>query len=253
MSRLFRILLFIALPMALRAATDDPAPAFAQANRDFAAGDYAKAESAYRQLAAGDLVSPELFFNLGNATYRQDRPGEAALWYRRALALDPRFAEARQNLEFIRKRTGFHEFELHGIDAFFSRLGNGELIAILTAGAWLAILALAASMVVRRFRDYRPLLYSVALLAVASAVGAAWGLHRQRGLIHADSRAVVIANEASAVTGPVPDAAKVVDLPPGSELQIIQSAGPWTYVGIPQDIRGWVRTESIAPVLQTKT
>ena len=252
MSRLIRFLFVLALPLSVRAA-DDPAPAFAQANSAFATGDFAKAESAYQKLAAGDLVSPELFFNLGNAIYRQDRPGEAALWYRRALDLDPRFAEARQNLEFIRKRTGFHEFDLRGIDAFFSRLSAGELTAILTAGAWITVLALVAAMVVRRFREYRPLLYSIALLAIATAVGAGWGLHRQRGLIHDDSRAIVIANEAAAVTGPVPDAAKVVDLPPGSEIQIIQSAGPWTYVGIPQDIRGWVRTESIAPVREVKS
>jgi tetratricopeptide (TPR) repeat protein len=231
------------------AAVADPDVVFSRGNRAFETGDYAAAEAAYRELVEEKFVSPELFYNLGNTAYRQDRSGEAALWFRRALAIDPRFAEARQNLQVVKKKTGYHEFELKGIEAWLARLSSGELVAILSATAWIAVLTVAGAFLIRRLRDWRPLLFITAGLALAAAAVAAWGLIRQRESLDPDDLAIVTAPDAVALTGPVPDAEKVVDLPPGSELQIIQSAGPWTYVGIPQDIRGWVRTESLAPVI----
>lgn len=237
------------LPTSMRGAVTDPDGAFSRANQDFERGDYASAEAAYRTLAQSPLASAELYYNLGNALYRLDRPGEAALWYRRALALDPRFAEARQNLQVVKKKTGYLVFETRGIDAWLSRFGRGEWVAMLSVGLWVAALSVTAVFVVRRLRDWRSLLWVAAAFGLATAGFSAWGLHRlSRSAGVSDDLAVVTAGGAMAVTSPVPDAEKVVDLPPGSELQILQTAGPWTYVAIPEDLRGWVRSEHLARV-----
>lgn len=237
-----------ALPSTGRAALADPDRIFAEANRAFEQGDYPGAEAAYRSLVAEPLVSAELFFNLGNALYRQDRAGEAALWYRRALEIDPRFAEARQNLRVVKKKTGYHEFELTGPEAALARLGRGELIAVLSAGAWIALLALAAALLARRLQGARPLLFAAVSIGALLATAAGWGLRRQQAALSADTLAVVTAPDAAARTSPAPDAETVVALPPGSELRILQEAGPWTYVAIPRDLRGWVRSDSLGRV-----
>ncbi len=230
-------------------AADDPDVTFTGGNRAFQDGRFDDAYDVYRSLFNAGLVSEELFLNLGNAAYRLNQPGEAALWYRRAIVLEPRFAEARQNLQVVRNKTGYHEFDLRGVDAWLARLSPGELVAILSAGLWTALILLAASLVFRRLRDWRPLLYLTGGLALTTAIAAAWGLHRQDSQLDADDLAVVTGNDAAALSGPLPDAEKVVDLPAGSELQILQRRGPWTYVAIPQDLRGWVRSEDLAPVI----
>jgi hypothetical protein len=230
-------------------AAADPDVTFTGGNRAYEDGRFADANQVYRSLISQGQVSEELFLNLGNVSYRLNQPGEAALWYRRALVLNPRFAEARQNLRVIKGKTGYHEFELKGVDAWLARLSPGELIAMLTAGLWIALLIVAASVVFRRLRDWRPLLYITGGLSLAVAIASFWGLNRQRTQLDADDLAIVTGNDATALTGPVPDAEKVVDLPPGSELQILQRSGPWTYVAIPPELRGWVRSESMAPVI----
>lgn len=224
---------------------DDPDVAFMGGNRAYEDGRFADAEKVYRSLTEAGQVSEDLFLNLGNALYRLDRPGEAALWYRRALEIAPRYPEARQNLRVIKNRAGFHEFDHKGIDAWLARLSPGEIIAIISLGAWVALLAVTGALVIRRLRDWRPLLYITAGFAAALAIAAAWGLRRQATVVDRDDLAVVIADDASALAGPLPDAEKVVDLPPGSEVQILQQRGPWTYVGIPQDLRGWVRSDAV--------
>ena len=49
-------------------------------------------------------------------------------------------------------------------------------------------------------------------------------------------------------TAPAPDAKSVIDLPPGSEVRILRDSGPWRYVEIPGDLRGWIRAEALEPV-----
>ncbi|MCB1088792.1 MAG: tetratricopeptide repeat protein [Verrucomicrobiae bacterium] len=241
--------IFLIASPAGHAAVANPDTVFDRGNQAFESGAFGDAETAYRSLVADGFVSAELFYNLGDSLYRQNRRGEAALWYRRSLVLDPRFAEARQNLELVKRQTGYHQFELSGLNAWLARISSGELTAVLSFGVWIAILAIASIFLVRRAREWRPLLITTSVVAAALAATAVWGLIRQSKALDPDDLAIVTANDASAVASPVPDAEKVVDLPPGSELKIIQRAGPWTYVGIPQDIRGWVRTEAIAPVI----
>lgn len=230
---------------AVSALADDPDVSFISGNQAYEDGRFAEAEKIYRSLTESGQVSEDLFLNLGNALYRLDRPGEAALWYRRALEIAPRFSEARQNLRVIRNQTGYHEFEHKGADAWLARLSPGEIVAILSVGAWIALLTVTGALVIRRLRDWRPLLYITAGFAAAIAFAAAWGLRRQAAVVDTNDLAVIISRDAAALTGPVPEAEKVVDLPPGSEVQILQQRGPWTYIGIPRDLRGWVRSDAV--------
>lgn len=229
-------------------AVDDPDVKFTGGNRAFEDGRYDDAERVYRQLFEDGNISIELLVNLGNALYRLDRPGEAALWYRRALELDPRAAEARQNLRVVKLETGYREFDLSGLNAWLSRISPGELTAALSIGLWLVALSLAAAFTLPFLRDWRPLLFVTASLGLVFALASAWGLRRQQDQLDTEDLAIVTGNETAAVTQPLPEAEKVVDLPPGSEIQIIQQRGPWTYVGIPDELRGWVRTDAIGAV-----
>ncbi len=241
------LLILFAIAPALIAA-DDPDVVFAGGNRAFEDGRYGDAEEIYRRLADEGFVSEELFLNLGNTVFRQDRPGEAALWYRRVLELNPRSAEARQNLRVVKHLTGYREFELRGVDAWLARLSPGELAAVLSGGAWLGLLAFTVAFVIPRLRDWRPLLFVFAGLGLVVAAVSFWGLRRQQTRLDTDDLAIVSGNDTAALAQPLPDAVKVVELPPGSELQIVQRRGPWTYVGIPGDLRGWVRSDAIGAV-----
>ena len=51
--------------------------------------DFIKAAKLYEEIAANEGTSSNLFYNLGNAYYRQGKLGLAILNYERALRLDP--------------------------------------------------------------------------------------------------------------------------------------------------------------------
>jgi tetratricopeptide (TPR) repeat protein len=72
----------------------------------FLCGSYEKAEQAYRDLIRKTPLDADLYNNLGTVLDRLERYVEAALCYEKALALNPKFIEARFNLANTLKRMG---------------------------------------------------------------------------------------------------------------------------------------------------
>src|SRR5438552_13859708 len=75
-----------------------PAAQFAKANQEYAAGDFKAAIADYEELVRAGQDTPNVFYNLGNAYFRQNTFGHAILNYERALALEPHHPEAQANL-----------------------------------------------------------------------------------------------------------------------------------------------------------
>lgn len=227
----------------------DPADdGYEKANDAYEAGEYGQATRLYQQNLDQGHLSEELFYNLGNAHFKQGEYGDAALGYRRALILNPRMPEPRQNLRTLRNRVGLLDFEPEGIDRLFAYFRENEITATLYGFGWLSMLSLSATLFARQLRRWRPLLI-VATCVFAALAGASFFClriyHRQ---IAVDQRAVVTVPDTVAQTGPVPDAKTVIELPPGSEVRIVTDSGPWQYVDIPGDLRGWVKTEALTPL-----
>lgn len=75
-----------------------------QADAAYTADDFGKAIELYQEAAENDGTSSTLFYNLGNAYYRNGEPGKAILNYNRALKLDPANSDALTNLEFVNSK-----------------------------------------------------------------------------------------------------------------------------------------------------
>ena len=65
---------------------------------------FVAAEQFYLRAIKEEGSSPAIFYNLGNAYYRQGNLGKAVVNYERALKLDPTDDDARTNLEFVQEK-----------------------------------------------------------------------------------------------------------------------------------------------------
>lgn len=70
----------------------------------YAADNFVLAEQLYTEAMKAEGTSSVLFYNLGNAYYRQGNLGKAIVNYERALKLDPTNDDARTNLEFVKTK-----------------------------------------------------------------------------------------------------------------------------------------------------
>ncbi len=97
------VTLFLALAVAL--------PVFAQetavkeAETSYANADYQKAIGQYEAILQANGESAEIYYNLGNAYYKNDDIASAILNYERALLLSPGDGDIRFNLQLARQRS----------------------------------------------------------------------------------------------------------------------------------------------------
>ena len=227
-----------------------PAEQFSAANTQFREGEFEKAYVGYQEMLEAGHFNPDLFYNLGNASYRLARFGEAALWYERALAMDPTHREARQNLRFLKRTGGILQFEAGRFDDYLNMVRSDTLLAVATAAGWLAALGFAAALTLKCRRRTRAALWTISPIFALVALAAAAGFYLKRHK-HGEvaSRSIVTATGAKAFTAPARIASPVIDLPPGSQVARVSERGAWHYIDVPSDdVRGWVEKDAVEPI-----
>lgn len=77
----------------------------------YEADNFVLAEQLYISALEKHGTSPSLYYNIGNAYYRQGNLGMAVVNYERALKLDPTDEDARANLEFVQGKLADKQFD----------------------------------------------------------------------------------------------------------------------------------------------
>ena len=221
---------------------------FASANEDFAQGEYEQAAAKYESLIEKGLLSPDVFYNLGTTYFRLNSPGNSMLSLRRAQVLDPTLPEAKQNIEVLRNRLGFLEFSDGKLDQFLRSLPRGIGDSLRAAFFWLAALSMAAAYLVPRLIPYRSGMISLSIILVLFAIVLGRMESYRNSTLSPESFSIITEESVKALTSPTPGSQAVIDLPAGSEVRVVQESGPWRYVDIPGDLRGWVREEQLEAI-----
>lgn len=214
-------------------------PQFTQANRLYQDQEYEKALEIYQTLA-GQVLSREVQFNLGNCYFRLGQTGRACLAYRRALLADPGMVEARQNLRFLRNKLGFLTFESSRLQQAAGRLTTRQWAWIAAFGGWTLVLGLACLLALRLRQIPASVVLALSVSGGMAGAAACGALHLQQRQLNPERLAIVVEDGAVALTGPFPDARPVQSLSPGSEVRIQAVRDGWLFVYIPGDHAGWL-------------
>lgn len=211
--------------------------------------------------SAGEGVSANLFYNLGNAWFRAGQPGQAVLNYKRALRLQPGHPEAAANLAFIRRQLGVPTALAPVADTANAAIGGRwKRVALvwspwlLAAGGWLLLGGLLIALVAGRGsavrRNARTVAFAAGLpLVVLGALAFFW-LADRRAVDPA--RAVLVGGGSSGADEGIEaryapaDTAKVEStLPVGGEVRLLQERGAWNYVELPGGTRAWIAAAQV--------
>lgn len=238
-----RFLLWIGMALlgAMVAGAAEKEDRFADANQSFRDGDFTKAAGTYASLAEEGLVSPELFFNLGTSYFRLGQSGEATLWMRRALVVDPDMPEPEQSLEFLRTKFGFLEFAETPAEKLLQAYFPNPITWITSISIWFFLILFVSFFVFPAVKQRKALAITFLILLGFIALAGLRAEQYYKKHLAITNYATITGGPTTAVTAPAPDAKPVIDLPVGSEVRILQQSGEWTYIGIPGELRGWVR------------
>ena len=220
-----------------------PASQFAKANQEYTAGDFKAAIADYEEVVRAGQDAPNLFYNLGNAYFRQRNFGRAILNYERALALDPRHPEAQANLRIARDEARALELIPGRAERWFSFATLNQYALTAAIAFWIGVFALVVFIFSRRRSVLALSILSLSILAIAFTA-----VYQLASGKNGEQLAVVIADNTEARLATADTAGRVLTLPAGSEVQILSRRGDWIYAVLPNDLRGWMPANSAEQV-----
>jgi hypothetical protein len=223
------------------------------ANQLYETEQYAGAVAAYEQLVKQGVQDSALFYNLGNAYFKQGDVGRAILNYNRAARLAPRDADIQANRELARAQAvDKYDQDNRGLLATISQ-ALARLTLNEVAGLSLALWLLLGLLIFRwrghgRFRESLPYLAGITAV-LALLAGFALG-----GRVYVETtrpEAVVVAAEVDVTSGPGDQYVTEFTLHSGAVLELMETRGRWARLQLPGGhLQGWVPAEAVERVVK---
>jgi hypothetical protein len=227
---------------------------FQSGNQRYLNGDYQGAMAEYRKLLDAGLLHPDVYFNLGNASYRAGFKGMAVLAYERALALDPNDAAVSSNLAAVRRELvdrvvmpgdgGVGEPLWHG---FIRGLSLGRLTWLCLGLYGLAFGLLIARRLLTHELVRRLLFWvNVPVLSLVLVLGALLG--SRIWLEERVHHAVVVAAAAPLREGPERSAKSLMEIHEGLKVRLLSQAGEHVRVRLENGVEGFLLESQIGKI-----
>jgi tetratricopeptide (TPR) repeat protein len=225
-----------------------PDSAFSHGNELYRAGKYQEAANVYDSIIKQGLLSAELYFNLGNAYYRDRQLARAVLSYERAAQLHPNDPDIEHNLKLSYLRTVdrlepvpdmFLIQWMHAVGSLMS----SESVRMIFLLSWIVLFgSLAAMYLVLRpgmIRVPRRLFFiSCALVLLSAAM-----LGIQSIQDKTQDKAIIVAQTVTAKSSPDTKAVDAFVIHEGLKIKLTDAVGEWVKVTLVDGKIGWILSE----------
>ncbi|NLZ18813.1 MAG: tetratricopeptide repeat protein [Bacteroidales bacterium] len=217
-----------------------------QGTAAYSDGDWATAAKAWSDIRALGLESPDLYYNLGNACFKQDDLAHAILNYERALKLDPSYSDARFNLEFAQ---GLVQDKIEAVPEFFLSIWARKLCWLLPSNTWavLFLILLAGTLgcvllfLLGRSVAARRSGFITGIVALVLSLLCLHFAFWQRTDFRKADGAIVVRAVTTVQSSPGRDSAKdLFVLHEGTKVKLLDSVGEWRNIELADGRQGWL-------------
>ncbi len=229
---------------------ENPNALFAKANSYYSSGAFDSAAVYYDSILHLGYESAELYFNAGNARYRLGDIAAAIYDYEKALKLNPRFEDARFNLQLARLRTvDKMEAPKRSVisvwwrDLLRSRSAD-QWAVISTVMIWIAFFMALLYLFAGR-RNLRVIAFFSSLFFLFLTLFVLF-LNIENYRINQNSReAIVFAPNAYVKSEPGHSATDLFIIHEGTKVKVLDAAGQWYRIQLSDDKQGWIPAEAV--------
>ena len=217
----------------------------------YSSGQWNEAVEAWSSLLDLGIENAPLYYNLGNAWYKENDMAHAILCYERALKIDPSYSDAAYNLEFA--RAGIQD-KIVEVPAFFLTRWVESLGHLVSSNVWVAIafifLVLCAGMVLMfllaRSSAASKAGFITAIVSLVLSVSAFALAGVQKADYNRADSAVVMSPVCSVRSAPSGTNAKdLFVLHEGTKVEIVDRVGEWINIELSDGRQGWMLSSDI--------
>lgn len=237
-----------------------PQELFSKASALYNEKKYEESVIIYNDLLRSGYYSDELYYNLGNALYRNNDAASAIWCYEKCLLLNASHEDAAANLSFVNKTVlgntevvpeNFFIMAWNWLSALMSWQW-WTYFFIITLAVFLSVSILfliSASNKSRRILFLAAAsLFIVVLLALAQSISGNYNIRHSK-------KAIVVNEAAQLRSSPDQNGTGIAMIQPGIKVHILENKTPWLRVITPDGTQGWVledrvvRLNAVTPLL----
>ena len=209
-------------------------------------GKFADASTAWTSIEESGQKSAKLYYNLGNAWFKQGNYPKAILNYERALRLDPSYSDARYNLEFT---SNFVQDKIEPVPEFILKSVARKVCYVMGSNAWaviflvllaaalmMGLLFLLGSSVGKRRAGF----YCGIVLLLLSAGALSFSIWQKSDSVKTDT-AIVMSPVSSVKSSPSSGSSKdLFVIHEGTKVTILDEVGSWKNISLADGRQGWL-------------
>lgn len=221
-----------------------------KANYEYIEGNFEEAATLYQTMVDSGYSNPELYFNLGNAYFKQNQIPQAILNYERAYLLNSSDEDIEFNLEYART---FTIDRIEAVPVFFLTKWYRSLRSMLTSNgwAWVSIAFVALLLITGlTFRfSYRPWVkrttFSLGILfALCVVLTSTFSVQEKNRFIQRD-KAIVFQSVVTVKSSPGASSKDIFIIHGGTKVSITKTIGEWVEIRTDDGNKGWIPSETI--------
>lgn len=226
---------------------------FIKGNNKYQKGKYEAAVSAYKQILDSGYTSAEVYYNLGNAYYKNHRYDQAILYYERAKLLAPNDEDIKHNIELARKQT---TDKIEKVPEFFLSKWMNYLTHTLSVNQWALISAIGFILFLGFLTIYfgsgRILLKKYAfwlslVLLIISISGYIFSRNHYQKIQDSD-HAIITTGAVNVVSEPIPNSKKLFVIHRGTKVKIENCRNEWCKIKLPNGNAGWIKPKNMTEI-----
>ncbi len=217
-------------------------------------GDYERAIDEWRSCADNGLNDADLFYNLGNAYFRNGKLGFSIFYYKKALRLRANDEDIQHNLKYAQAMTRDKVDEEEDENPILSALFRLHHAVSLKAQLWIMlgifwVIAFAAVAIMFSLREKLKNIFTgviFALTIVLCIFGASAGY--KVIVLETDITGVVTAADADVTSAPSDKSQTLNTLSEGTSFQVLSVQGNYAEIQLGEQIKGFVRLADVGIV-----
>ncbi len=231
----------------------DPNLLWDSANTAYINGSYSEAIELYSSIEEQGLMSDKLYFNLGNAHYKNNDMAHAILYYQKALVITPNDADFIYNLEVAQAQI---KDQIEEIPEFFLRKWSRAISRSLDCTGWSIISLVALGVLLASILIFL-LSNSIALRKSGFGVGlfaalilfisTIYALDERQEMLNNDM-GVIMSQSIAIKSSPDRSATDLFMLHSGTTVKILRELDDWYEIVIADGKTGWIESKRVAEI-----
>jgi len=209
---------------------------------------YSDAIALYQSVINDNYQSFELYYNLGNAYFKNNQLGKAILYYEKAKLLNPSDEDLNHNLKLAYNKT-IDKIETK--DNFFIEITktnflnklNTNLLSYITI--ILSFLTFISFSIFLFNKNFRKITLSLTIISVSLNFIIYITAHFAEKNKHQNNFAIVTNREVKVTNEPLPEAITKFKLHEGTKVKILQKVDNFYLIRLENGVEGWIEQSNV--------